>query len=67
MRLVGCDDSEYDVADSWEDVVMAQQPLFGTEEAIKHETIVEHKGPCWPVSRGPPAGPGSIGPGVIGT
>ena len=41
MRLVGCDDSEYDVADSWEDVVMAQQRLFETEEAITHETIVE--------------------------
>ena len=38
MRLVACDESEYEVAVSWEELATAQQELFGTDEAITHET-----------------------------
>ena len=44
MRLVACDESEYEVAVSWEELATAQQELFGTDEAITHETVVEDEG-----------------------
>ena len=44
MRLVACDESQYEVTGTWDELAMAQQELFDTDEAITHETVVEDEG-----------------------